>query len=111
MVKVVSTVDSNFAAKIKTQFDNSYKTFETQSNIYLKEIGNKLVKSGISKNKTQFNEDMGALSGYIIMNDLRKIISEYFSIRGEKQNNVVRAIFAYLSARSPLSSPFVIAKD
>jgi len=111
MVKVVSTVDSNFAAKIRTQFDNSYKTFEAQSNIYLKEIGNKLVKSGISKNKTQFNEDMGALSGYIIMNDLRKIISEYFTIRGEKQNNVVRAIFAYLSARSTLSSPFVIAKD
>jgi hypothetical protein len=42
---------------------------------------------------------------------LRKIISEYFSVRGEKQNNVVRAIFAYLSARSTLSSPFVIAKD
>jgi hypothetical protein len=108
MAKVASTVDTNFAAKIRTQFDNSYKTFISASNVYLEKVGNKLYKDN---KKDQFNEDMGALSGYIIMNDLRKIISEYFSIRGEKQNNVVRAIFAYLSARSTLSSPFVIAKD
>ena len=108
MAKVASTVDTNFAAKIRTQFDNSYKTFISASNVYLEKVGNKLYKDN---KKDQFNEDMGALSGYIIMNDLRKIISEYFSVRGEKQNNVVRAIFAYLSARSTLSSPFVIAKD
>ena len=45
------------------------------------------------------------------MNDLRPIITEYFKKTGEQQHNVVRAIFAYVSSRSPLSSPFVIAKD
>ena len=61
--------------------------------------------------KNKFNEDIGVISALTVMNDLRPIITEYFKKTGEQQHNVVRAIFAYVSSRSPLSSPFVIAKD
>ena len=45
------------------------------------------------------------------MNDMRKLIDDYFSNPKEKQHNVVRAIFAYTASRTINSSPFVIAKD
>jgi len=59
----------------------------------------------------KFNNDMGAISGITLMNDVRKLIDDYFKNPKEKQHNVVRAIFAYTASRTINSSPFVIAKD
>ena len=45
------------------------------------------------------------------MNPLRKEIDSYFKIKGKKQDNVVRVLFAYTASRTVNSAPFVIAKD
>lgn len=112
LTKIISTVDTNFSNKLKTNFDNLYKKFEKTANDYINfGEGKKLYNSGKKEDKNKFNEDIGVISALTIMNDLRPIITEYFKKVGEQQHNVMRAIFAYVSSRSPLSSPFVIAKD
>ena len=112
LTKVISTVDPNFGSKLRTDFDRFYKKFETIANNYINlGDGKKLYNSVKREDKNKFNEDIGVISALTVMNDLRPIITEYFKSPKEKQHNVIRAIFAYVSSRSPLSSPFVIAKD
>jgi hypothetical protein len=112
LTKLISGVDTNFSSKLRTSFDSLYKKFEKTANDYINlGEGKKLYNSGKKEDKNKFNEDIGVISALTVMNDLRPIITEYFKKTGEQQHNVVRAIFAYVSSRSPLSSPFVIAKD
>ena len=73
--------------------------------------GKKRYESGKKELKKIFNDDVGAISALTIMNPLRVEIDKYFKTPTEKQHNVVRAIFAYTASRTPMSSPFVIAKD
>ena len=61
--------------------------------------------------RDRFNDDIGALSGEIIMNPLRKVIDNYFKSPKKVQHNVVRAIWQYSASRSLDSAKFVIAKD
>ena len=70
-----------------------------------------LYESSDAKRKNKFNDDMGAISGLTVMNAIRPVITNYFSKKSKKQDNVLRAIYAYVSSRSDNSSPFVIAKD
>lgn len=111
LTKIIGTVDTNFASKLKTDFDRFYKKFETTAKEYIEKGEGKKLYNGNAKEKDKFNEDIGVISALTIMNDLRPVITEYFKSPKEKQHNVIRAIFAYVSSRSPLSSPFVIAKD
>ena len=67
--------------------------------------------NGLENLKNEFNNDVGAISALTIMNPLRKVISDYFKKKGKKQDNVIRAIFAYTASRTKNSAPFVIAKD
>ena len=46
-----------------------------------------------------------------MMNPFRDEITAYFKNPGEAQNNIMRALFAYVSSRTPFSAKFVIAKD
>ena len=111
LTKIISTVDPNFGNKLRNDFDRFYKKFETTAKDYINLGEGKKLYNGNRKDKDKFNEDIGVISALTVMNDLRPIITEYFKSPKEKQHNVVRAIFAYVSSRSPLSSPFVIAKD
>ena len=63
------------------------------------------------KAKDQFNNDMGAISGLAVMNDIRPVMDRYFNQKKEVQDNVCRAIFQYVSSRTINSARFVIAKD
>ena len=112
LTKVIGQVDKEFASKITTTFNSSYTKFETAVTRYNDYGGGKKrYQSGKKDLKDIFNDDVGAISALTIMNPLRKIIDDYFKNPKEKQHNVVRAIFAYTASRTPMSSPFVIAKD
>jgi len=112
LTKVISQVDKTFASKISTAFNSNYTKFETAVNRYNDYGGGKKrYQSGKKDLKKTFNEDVGAISAITIMNPLRKVIDDYFKSPKEQQHNVVRAIFAYTASRTPMSSPFVIAKD
>lgn len=112
LTKVIGQVDKEFASKITTTFNSNYTKFETAVNRYNDYGGGKKrYQSGKKDLKKTFNEDVGAISAITIMNPLRKVIDDYFKSPKEQQNNVVRAIFAYTASRTPMSSPFVIAKD
>ena len=112
LTKLIRQVDSAFATKISQTWDNNYKIFEREANNYIKfGKGGKLYATKTKEAQNQFNEDMGAISGLTVMNAIRPEIDKYFSKKGKKQDNVIRAIFAYVSSRSIDSSPFVIAKD
>tara|TARA_B100000131_G_scaffold91556_1_gene88251 strand:+ start:53 stop:1369 length:1317 start_codon:yes stop_codon:yes gene_type:complete len=110
--KLIRQVDSAFATKISQTWDNNYKIFEREANNYIKfGKGGKLYATKTKEAQNQFNDDMGAISGLTVMNAIRPELDKYFSKKGKKQDNVMRAIFAYVSSRSIDSSPFVIAKD
>ena len=112
LTKVIGQVDKEFASKITTIFASNYAKFETAMNRYnANGGGKKRYESGKKELKKIFNDDVGAISALTIMNPLRIEIDKYFKTPTEKQHNVVRAIFAYTASRTPMSSPFVIAKD
>ena len=68
-----------------------------------------------SKEKNQYNADLGAISGVTLMNPFREVLVNYFSKSGPKtklkQDQILRTIFAYVSSRDIMSARFVIAKD
>tara|TARA_B100000212_G_scaffold117897_1_gene88025 strand:- start:416 stop:1696 length:1281 start_codon:yes stop_codon:yes gene_type:complete len=110
--KVIASVDKDFASKITTIFASNYTKFETAMNRYNDYGGGKKrYQSGDKQLKKIFNDDVGAISALTIMNPLRVEIEKYFKNPKEQQHNVARAIFAYTASRTPMSSPFVIAKD
>ena len=106
--KLIDTVDPKFGKEIRKIWDANYTNFEKSMNQYIQYGGGKI---NYKKQKKQFNSDIGAISGLTVMNKLRTAIEKYFKNPKEKQHNVVRALFAYTASRSPLSAPFVIAKD
>ena len=108
---VLESVDKAFAQKIQSTFDSNYKKFEKAMNKYNENGGIYKYKSTDKVVKNEFNNEVGAISAQLIMNPLRTEIDRFFSKRGEKRNNAVRALFAYTASRTENSSPFVIAKD
>ena len=108
---VLESVDKAFAQKIQSTFDSNYKKFEKAMNKYNENGGIYKYKSTDKVIKNEFNNEVGAISAQLIMNPLRTEIDRFFSKRGEKRNNAVRALFAYTASRTENSSPFVIAKD
>ena len=108
---VLESVDKAFAQKIQSTFDKNYKKFEKAMNKYNENGGIYKYKSTDKVVKNEFNNEVGAISAQLIMNPLRTEIDRFFSKRGEKRNNAVRALFAYTASRTENSSPFVIAKD
>lgn len=108
---VLESVDKAFAQKIQSTFDKNFKKFEKAMNKYNENGGIYKYRSKDQKIKNEFNNEVGAISARLIMNDLRKEIDRFFSKPGEKRNNAVRALFAYTASRTENSSPFVIAKD
>jgi hypothetical protein len=112
LAKVIADVDKQFAATISRVFTTNYSKFETAMSAYNEKGGGKVRYNSNNKQlKNEFNNDVGAISALTIMNPLRKVISDYFKKKGKKQDNVVRAIFAYTASRTKNSAPFVIAKD
>jgi len=110
--KLIQQVDPAFANEIRNNWDKNYKIFEKDANNYIEfGEGKTLYKSSKKNDNDKFNDDIGAISGLTVMNAIRPLLTKYFSKKGEKQNNCVRAIFEYVSSRSKSSSPFVIAKD
>ena len=112
--KLLRQVDPTFANKLLRTWDKNYSKFEKVALQYNKYAGGTErylagKKDKVSKN--QFNDDIGAISGLTVMNDMRILIDDYFKNPKEKQHNAVRAIFAYTASRTINSSPFVIAKD
>ena len=108
---VLESVDKAFAQKIQSTFDKNFKKFEKAMNKYNENGGIYKYRSKDQKIKNEFNNEVGAISARLIMNELRKEIDRFFSKPGEKRNNAVRALFAYTASRTENSSPFVIAKD
>ena len=110
--EVVRQVDPKLATKLKNTWYKSYPKFTKAANQYIEYGGgNERYKSKDKTMNNKFNDDMGAISGITLMNDMRKLIDDYFKNPKERQHNVVRAIFAYTASRTINSSPFVIAKD
>lgn len=113
LTNLIAAVDQTFANKIKNVFNKHYVEFEKAMNAYKKQGGGDArynTPKG-SKEKDEFNDDVGAISALTIMNPLRKEIDSYFKKKGKTQDNVVRALFAYTASRTVNSAPFVIAKD
>ncbi len=111
-VNAIEEADKQFAQKIKTKYDELYKNFEKQANLYLEYGGGKKLYGGGKKEKDEFNTDMGVISGVELMNPLRVLLKEYFEkYRTKKVQNVGRAMFAYATSRSVESGSFVIVKD
>ena len=112
LTNLISTVDQPFANKLKGIFNKHYVEFEKGMNAYKTQGGgDRRYNSNDKGLKKQFNDDVGAISALTIMNPLRKEIDSYFKIKGKKQDNVVRVLFAYTASRTINSAPFVIAKD
>ena len=111
--QIVSRVDPSFASAVSRTFNKGYTDFVREMNRYRAAGGEDLYKKGNAdkKSKDEFNNDVGIISALTIMNKLIKVIGTYFKNPGEKQHNVLREIFQYVSSRTILSSPFVIAKD
>jgi hypothetical protein len=115
--RIIESVNPNFAEKIRTQWNENYKTFVKDANRYINYGGGaENYKSNDAKIKNKFNDDIGAISGLILMNPLRKVIGDYFKKSDPKdrlapQHNIVRALFEYVSSRTESSSRFVIVKD
>ena len=112
LAKVIGDVDKQFAATISRVFTTNYSKFETAMSAYNEKGGGKVrYNSNNKEQKNEFNNDVGAISALTIMNPLRVEIEKFFKKKGKKQDNVVRAIFAYTASRTINSAPFVIAKD
>ena len=110
--KIIQTVDPSFAQKIRNEWNKNYKKYVDDANNYINFGGGKQLYADKSpKSQKKFNEDVGAISGLTVMNAIRPVLDKYFKTKGKVQDNVVRAVFAYVSSRSSSSSPFVIAKD
>lgn len=110
--KIIQSVDTRFAEEIRKVWNKNYSKFVEESNNYINFGGGmKLYKSSNKKDKDKFNDDIGAISGLTVMNAIRPLLDNYFKKSGKTQDNVMRAIFAYVSSRTSSSSPFVIAKD
>lgn len=112
--KIIETVDKPFATKLQTVWDRAYTKFETAAWAYINYGGGAATYKKSKSNKkaqTEFNETMGAISGLTVMNAIRPVIADYFKLPKTRQDNVVRAIFAYTASRTPFSARFVIAKD
>jgi len=110
--KIIQTVDPSFAQKIRNEWNKNYKKYVDDANNYINFGGGKQLYADKSpKSQKKFNEDIGAISGLTVMNAIRPVLDKYFKTKGKVQDNVVRAVFAYVSSRSSSSSPFVIAKD
>lgn len=110
--KIIQSVDPTFAQSIRQTWSKNYAKFVKDANDYINfGEGKMLYESTDAKRKNKFNDDMGAISGLTVMNAIRPVITNYFSKKSKKQDNVLRAIYAYVSSRSDNSSPFVIAKD
>ena len=112
LTNLISTVDQQFANKLRGIFNKHYVEFEKGMNAYKTQGGGDRRYNSSDKGlKKQFNDDVGGISALTIMNPLRKEIDSYFKIKGKKQDNVVRVLFAYTASRTINSAPFVIAKD
>jgi|TARA_Y100000296_G_scaffold58473_1_gene67370 hypothetical protein len=112
--RIIDTVDKPFGEKIRRDWDANYKKFKDVADAYIEFGGGEaLYLKGKKDNKAkkQFNDDIGAISGEIMMNPFRDEIADYFKNPKEAQNNIMRALFAYVSSRTPFSARFVIAKD
>ena len=115
--RIVDTVDKPFGEQMKRNWDTRYAKFKEVAEAYIEFGGGAELYAGIkngkkdSKAKKQFNDDIGAISALIMMNPFRDEMTAYFKNPGEKQNNIMRATFAYVSSRTPFSAKFVIAKD
>ena len=109
--KIISTVDPKFAQTIQRVWDTQYMKFKPAALAYINYGGGKENYKGDKKAKTKFNEDMGALNGLTVMNEIRPLVENYFKKPDEEANNVIRAVFAYVASRTPNSAQFVIAKD
>ena len=112
LTNLIHTVDKTFSSKLKNTFDTKYKLFKAAAEKYIATGGGKQnYMSKDKEKKKKFNDDIGALSGHIIMNPLRKVIDEYFKNPKSTQHKVVRAIWQYSASRSLDSAKFIIAKD
>lgn len=110
--RILGTVDKQFAQKLSDTFNRQYNVFEKDANDYIRYGGgDKLYKNKSKPTQKKFNDDMGAISGLSVMNSIRPLLDKFFSTKGKKRDNAARAVFAYVSSRTPLSSPFVIAKN
>ena len=84
---VLESVDKSFAQKIQSTFDSNYKKFEKAMNKYNENGGIVKYRSTDKVIKNEFNNEVGAISAKLLMNDLRKEIDRFFSRPGEKRNN------------------------
>lgn len=109
---ILGTVDKQFAQTLSDTFNRQYNVFEKDANDYIRYGGGaKLYQNKSAETQKKFNDDMGAISGLTVMNAIRPLLDKFFNTKGKKRDNAVRAVFAYVSSRTPLSSPFVIAKN
>ena len=77
---------------------------------YIKKTGLKLY-NGTPEQKSKFQKDVGNLSALYLMNPISKELNNYFgSSSKNKKEDILRAVFAYISSKTPLSSKFVVAK-
>ena len=113
LTNLIAGVDQVFANKLRGVFNKHYVDFEKAMNAYKKQGGGDArynTPKG-SKEKDEFNDDVGGISALTIMNPLRIEIDKYFKKKGKVQDNVVRVLFSYTASRTVNSAPFVIAKD
>lgn len=110
LCSIIKTVDNGFGSKLLSLFNNSFKTFEVNTAEYIKKTGLKLY-NGSPEQKSKFQKDVGNLSALYLMNPISKELNNYFgSSSKNKKEDILRAVFAYISSKTPLSSKFVVAK-
>ena len=110
LCSIIKTVDNNFGTKMINLFNNSFKTFEVIAAEYIKKTGLKLY-NGNSEQKSKFQKDIGNLSAIYFMNIVCRELNNYFTSSSKnKKEDILRAVFSYISSKTPLSGKFVIAK-
>jgi hypothetical protein len=110
LCSIIKTVDNNFGTKMINLFNNSFKNFEVIAAEYIKKTGLKLY-NGNPEQKSKFQKDVGNLSAIYFMNVISKELNNYFTSSSKnKKEDILRAVFAYISSKTPLSGKFVIAK-
>jgi len=112
LTDLISTSDLAFATTLKNSWDKNYKKFEIDANNYINfGNGKRYYNSKKKELRDMFNDDIGAISGKVLMNPVRTVIADYFKTPKEVQHNVIRTMFQYAASRSLTSARYVIAKD
>lgn len=103
LASIIDTLDASFSGKITTMFRLQDKAFKEQ-------VGTKDMLLLKTKNRSKFDDERTELSATLITNVVNPKLIAWLKADKNRADAFVRMAYTYVTARSEISSPFVIAK-